>query len=105
MPENEKALRSLQYIPSNNFSHGHELCMTERRNFDVLSFESNSYDSQIRAPTFTTPVVDGNSLLPVLDAAQPRTVLRIRVKEKRKLVDRDVVVVSLLDHQDGPLAA
>lgn len=93
MPDNKEVRRTMQYISSNNFSHGEGLCVKEQRNFDVLSFESNSYYSQKKAP-FKIPVGDGEGPLPVLDGSQPRTVLRRRIASKRRLLQQDVVCLS-----------
>ena len=87
---NKEIRGTIQYISSNNFSHGQGLCVKEKRNFDVLSFVSNSYYSQKTAP-FKIPAGDGEGPLPVLDGSQPRTVLRIRFTAKRRLVQQDVV--------------
>ena len=88
MKENQDVLRTLKFISSNNFSHTTELCSKEKRNFEVLSFESNSYYSQ-REP-FKVPVGDGEGPLPVLDDSQPSVRYHRRFKRKRKPVQKDV---------------
>ena len=62
--------------------------MKEKRNFEVLSFESNSYYSQ-REP-FKVPVGDGEGPLPVLHDSHPIVRYYRRFKRKRKPVQKDV---------------
>ena len=60
-PTNQALLRTLRYIPSNNFSHAQELTRMEECNFQVLSFQSNSYFGHKKA--FQTSVGDGEGPL------------------------------------------
>jgi len=66
--ENAKERRILKFLSCNNFSHAPNLSMKEKRMFDVLSFEGNSYYCERDA--FKTKASDGNGLLPVLDITQ-----------------------------------
>ena len=57
----KEVLRSLKYISSNNFSHCKELSTIKKRNFDVVSSESNSYFSHKKA--FQSPAGCSNGQL------------------------------------------
>ena len=87
-PTNKALLRTLKYIPSNNFSHSQGLTRMEQSNFDVLTFQSNSYFGDKKA--FQTPVGDGEGPLPVLDGSQPSMLLCRRFRGKRKPLKQDV---------------
>lgn len=87
-PTNKALLCTLKYIPSNNFSHSQELTRMEQSNFDVLTFQSNSYFGDLKA--FPVQVGDGEGPLPVLDGSQPSMLLRRRVRGKRKPLQQDV---------------
>ena len=66
----------------------------EQSNFDVLTFQSNSYFGDKKA--FQIPVGDGEGPLPVLDGSQPSMLLCRRFKGKRKPLQQDVRSQSVL---------
>ena len=104
LPTNKAVVRSLKYIPSNNFSHARELTSMEKSNFDVLSFLSNSYFGH---KPYKHPVGDGEGPLPVLDGSQPSMLLCRRFRGKRKPLQQDVrsqcmVVQDVSEESSGP---
>ena len=101
LPSNTELRRTMHYVSSNNFAHGKGLCAKERLNFEVLSYESNSYYVQKKAP-FETPTGDGDCPLPVLNGECSRSVLCRRITSKRRLVDQDVVMFGSVGAQPGP---
>ena len=66
----------------------------EQSNFDVLTFQSQSYFGDKKA--FQIPVGDGEGPLPVLDGSQPSMLLCRRFKGKRKPLQQDVRSQSVL---------
>ena len=106
---NESYISKLKFLSCNNFAHGRDLSMKEKRLFDVLSFESNSYYCERDA--FKSLVGDGQGAVPVLDGSQPRLFLRHRFNVKRKIIESDIVKNRLdskklaIDSNPGPPAA
>ena len=89
LQENQEVLRKLKFLSCNNFAHGRDLSMNEKRMFDVLSFESNSYYGERDA--FKSLVGDGQGPVPVLDGSQPSLLLCRRFSVKRKINESDIV--------------
>ena len=72
----------------------------EQSNFDVLTFHSNSYFSDLKA--FQSHVGDGEGPLPFLDGSQPSILLRRRVRGKHKPLQQDVRSQCALVPTDSP---
>ncbi len=89
LEHNLQVRRKLKFVSSNNFARASELTMPERRLFDVLSFESNSYYGERDA--FKSLVGDGDGAVPVLHGSQPSLRIVRRINTKRKLNENDVV--------------
>ena len=89
LPENREVMRKLEFISSNNFKQAALLDYNQKKIFDVLSFESNSYFG--KRGVLKSKVGDGKGPMPVLDAAQPTWHLRRRFYCKRRVNENDIL--------------
>jgi hypothetical protein len=73
LPVNEANVKSMRYLECNHFKAAESLTQTQRRFFDVISYQSQSYFT--KAHEISVPVGPGDQCLPPLPTAK-----RMRVK-------------------------